>query len=142
MSLSDAGLEAMKAQVPEVADLLRTIATPTRLLLLCQIAQGEPSVADLERDLGLRQPGLSQQLAELRRHGLVDTRRESRSIHYAIADPRVRTLLGALHAIFCADGSHAVTAEPLPPSAVGAPAAATAAPQPSGQAARFARIER
>ena len=75
----------------EVAELLRTIATPTRLLLLCQIAQGEPSVADLERDLGLRQPGLSQQLAELRRFDLVKTRRESRSIHYSIADPRVRT---------------------------------------------------
>ena len=44
-------LDAMKAQVPEVAELLRTIATPTRLLLLCQIAQGEPSVADLEREL-------------------------------------------------------------------------------------------
>ena len=96
-----AALDAMKARAPEVAELLRSIATPTRLLLLCQIARGEPSVADLERDLGLRQPALSQQLAELRRSGLVRTRRASRSIHYSIADARIHAMLGALHAIFC-----------------------------------------
>lgn len=102
-----AALEAMKAHAPQVAELLRSIATPTRLLLLCQIARGEPSVAELERDLGLRQPALSQQLAELRRSGLVRTRRASRSIHYSIADARIHAMLGALHAIFCAPGQQA-----------------------------------
>jgi len=104
-------LEAMKARAPEVAELLRSIATPTRLLLLCQIARGEPSVAELERDLGLRQPGLSQQLAELRRSRLVRTRRASRSIHYAIADARIHALLNALHAIYCS-----VEADPASPA--------------------------
>lgn len=137
--MATADLDAMKAQVPEVAELLRTIATPTRLLLLCQIAQGEPSVADLERDLGLRQPGLSQQLAELRRFDLVKTRRESRSIHYSIADPRVRTLLGALHAIFCGDGSGLPALGVEPATASPAPGAARA---PGTQAARFARVVR
>lgn len=137
--MATADLDAMKAQVPEVAELLRTIATPTRLLLLCQIAQGEPSVADLERDLGLRQPGLSQQLAELRRFDLVKTRRESRSIHYSIADPRVRTLLGALHAIFCGDGSGLPALGVEPASASPTPGAAHA---PGTQAARFARVVR
>lgn len=126
-----ADLEEMKARVPEVAELLRIIATPTRLLLLCQIAQGEPSVAELERDLGLRQPALSQQLAELRRHGLVSTRRASRSIHYAIADDRVRTLLGALHAIFCGGAAGLQTVQAVAP------------PSPAGaQAAGFARVAR
>ena len=130
-ALAAADLEQMKARVPEVAELLRMIATPTRLLLLCQIAQGEPSVAELERDLGLRQPALSQQLAELRRHGLVSTRRASRSIHYAIADDRVRTLLGALHAIFCGEATGLPAIEPAAP------------PSPaSSQAAGFARVAR
>jgi len=71
-------LDAMIERAPEVAELLRGIATPTRLLLLYRIAQGEPSVAELEHDLGLRQPGLSQQLAELRRNGLIAPRRASR----------------------------------------------------------------
>lgn len=94
-------LEAMKARVPEVAELLRVLSTPTRLLLLCQIALGEQSVSELEQALGLRQPGLSQQLADLRHSGLVKTRRQSRSIFYSIADPRVHRLLGAMHEIFC-----------------------------------------
>ena len=105
MSLSDdAKWEAMKAAAPEVAELLRLLSTPTRLLLLCHIAQGECAVGAIERDLGIRQPGLSQQLSELRQAGLVATRRESRSIYYSIADARVRMLLGALHAIFCGEG--------------------------------------
>ena len=96
-------LDAMIERAPEVAELLRSIATPTRLLLLCRIAQGEPSVGALERDLGLRQPGLSPQLAELRRSGLIAPRRESRAIHYSIADARVLALLAAMHAIFCVE---------------------------------------
>ncbi len=138
MTMLPADLEAMKAHVPEVAELLRMIATPTRLLLLCQISQGEPSVADLERDLGLRQPGLSQQLAELRRNDLVKARRKSRSIHYSIADPRLRILLSALHAIFCSNvvslpalGSAPIAATPSIPTHA-----------PASQAARFARIVR
>ncbi|ALS94064.1 transcriptional regulator [Xanthomonas oryzae pv. oryzae] len=122
-----------------MAELLRMIATPTRLLLLCQIAQGESSVADLERDLGMRQPGLSQQLAELRRYELVKTRRESRSIHYSIADPRVRSLLDALHAIFCSEGAgrFALGVEPATPWT-----SPTASHAPDTQAARFARVIR
>lgn len=133
MSTLDAhDLEMMKARAPEVAELLRLVSTPTRLLLLCHIAQGEPTVSELERDLGLRQPGLSQQLAELRRSGLVSTRRVSRSIHYAIADARTRALLGALHAIFCTG----TTTVPTTPGVH----SATTSPRTQPQAARFAKV--
>ncbi|MBU2166635.1 MAG: metalloregulator ArsR/SmtB family transcription factor, partial [Alphaproteobacteria bacterium] len=87
---------------PEAADLLRQLANPTRLLILCHITREERAVGEMERDLGLKQPGLSQQLAELRQAGLVKTRRESRSIYYSIADERVQALMGMLHDIFCA----------------------------------------
>ncbi|AUI09846.1 metalloregulator ArsR/SmtB family transcription factor [Stenotrophomonas maltophilia] len=93
----------MKERVPEVAELLRFMATPSRLLLLCQLAQGEMTVGGLEEATGIRQPALSQQLAELRQRKLVATRRESRSIIYRMEDPRVAALLGAMHGIFCVD---------------------------------------
>ena len=129
MKSTHAELQKMKAVVPEVADLLRLLGTPTRLLLLCHIAQQECAVGDMERDLGIRQPGLSQQLAELRQNKLVSTRRQSRSIFYSIADPRVRMLLSALYTIFCADGLSPLVAAPEPPR-----------PSPAGDTARFARL--
>lgn len=102
-ALAAVELEALKARANDAAELLRLLASPTRLLLLCHIARGECSVSELERDLGLRQPGLSQQLAELRQNHLVKTRRESRSIYYSIADPRVQVMLDALHEALCGD---------------------------------------
>lgn len=97
-----AAMTRLKAKAPEAADLLRQLANPTRLLILCHLAQQERAVGEMERDLGLKQPGLSQQLAELRQAGLVKTRRQSRSIYYSIADARAQALMGMLHDIFCA----------------------------------------
>lgn len=126
-------LQALKAKAPEVAEFLRLLANPSRLLLLCHLSQGERSVTEIQRDLDLKQPALSQQLAELRQSGLVQTRRESRSIYYAIKDARVRAVVGMLHAIFCGDGTAAAAS---PESEAPRPAAAA----PAGDAATFARL--
>ncbi|KAB0516837.1 helix-turn-helix transcriptional regulator, partial [Xanthomonas cissicola] len=75
----------------------------SRLLLLCQLSQGEFTVSSLEATTGIAQPALSQQLADLRQRNLVLTRRESRSIIYSMADPKIAALLSAMHAIFCAN---------------------------------------
>lgn len=83
--------------------MLKVLANPERLLLLCQLTEGEISVGELEAHLGIRQPTLSQQLAVLRREQLVDTRREGKNIFYRIADPAVLTLLQTLYGIYCAD---------------------------------------
>ena len=53
-ALAAVELEALKARANDAAELLRLLANPTRLLLLCHIARGECSVAELERDLGAR----------------------------------------------------------------------------------------
>ncbi len=98
-------LADMKERAPEVAELLRFMATPSRLLLLCQLSQGESTVGALEEATGIRQPALSQQLAELRQRHLVTTRRESRSVFYRINDSRVEAMLVAMHRIFCVDQS-------------------------------------
>ena len=125
-------LDQLKAKAPEAAAFLRHLANPNRLLLLCHIAQGERSVTDIQHDLGFKQPALSQQLADLRRSGLVQTRRESRTIYYAIKDGRARAVMAMLQQIFC--GEAAATAEP----AAEPPPAARA----SGDAAQFARLVR
>jgi len=104
MSPDPADLERLKDKAPQAAELLRQLANPNRLLILCHIAEEERSVGQLEQDLGIRQPGLSQQLAELRQAGLVKTRRQSRSIYYSIADDRAQAVMAMLWEIFCNDG--------------------------------------
>ena len=72
-----------------------------RLLLLCQLAQGERHVSELEALLGITQPTLSQQLGVLRAEGLVNTRRDGKRIYYSVADERVLVLLGTMYELFC-----------------------------------------
>lgn len=80
---------------------LKTLANPERLLLLCQLSQGECSVGELELRLGIRQPTLSQQLGVLRRDGVVETRRDGKTIHYRVADERLLAVLHTLYTLYC-----------------------------------------
>ncbi|MCM2331881.1 MAG: metalloregulator ArsR/SmtB family transcription factor [Pseudomonas sagittaria] len=99
-------MQLMRAAAAEAAGVLRTLGNPDRLLLLCQLSQGERSVGELEEMLGLRQPSLSQQLAVLRNEGLVQTRRDGKRMFYSIAEPKLLVLLGTLYQLYCpqADG--------------------------------------
>ncbi len=126
-------LETMIAKAPEAADFMRQFSNANRLMLLCQIAREESSVSDIQEALGIKQPALSQQLAELRQAGLVKTRRESRQIYYSIADGRAEAVMGLLFELFC--GSEASSAAGLADRRDGAPA-----PDVRGDAAHFARI--
>ena len=81
--------------------MLRALANEDRLLLLCQLSQGEHAVSELEAQLDIRQPTLSQQLGVLRKEGLVDTRREGKYVYYAVADPNVLVLLKTLYSVYC-----------------------------------------
>jgi DNA-binding transcriptional ArsR family regulator len=94
-------LSQMRNAARTVTALLRALANEDRLLLLCQMTMGERSVGALEAELDIRQPTLSQQLGVLRTEGLVTTRREGKRIFYSVADPKVLTLLGALHSLYC-----------------------------------------
>lgn len=80
---------------------LKVLANEDRLLLLCQLSQGEMCVSDLEQQLDIRQPTLSQQLAVLRAEGVVDTRRDGKRIYYSVADPAVMEVLGLLYRLYC-----------------------------------------
>jgi ArsR family transcriptional regulator len=96
-----ANLEAFKASAAEAARLLKALANERRLLILCQLADGERSVGML--DVGLSQSALSQHLARLREDGLVTTRREAQTIHYRIADENVLRIIKTLADIYCPD---------------------------------------
>jgi DNA-binding transcriptional ArsR family regulator len=87
----------------EAARLLKLLANEKRLVILCFLAiHGELPVGALVEALGLSQSALSQHLARLRRDGLVLFRRESQTLHYRLADPRVMRLLSVFEEIFCA----------------------------------------
>jgi len=94
-------IEALKASAEDASQLMKVLANQDRLLLLCQISQGEKCVSDLEEALDIRQPTLSQQLTVLRDEGLVKTRREGKYIYYSIDDPAVMDVLGVLYRNFC-----------------------------------------
>ncbi len=83
----------MRAAADQASGVLHVLSNPDRLLLLCQLSQGEMSVGELEELLDIRQPTLSQQLGVLRNDGLVNTRRDGKRIYYSVADEKVLTLL-------------------------------------------------
>ncbi|KQM26932.1 MULTISPECIES: ArsR/SmtB family transcription factor [unclassified Sphingomonas] len=87
-----------------VADTLKAIGNSRRLMLLCKLVEhGEMTVGDLGRDVGLSQSACSQHLAKMRDEGLIAFRRESQTLWYRIADPRVETLLATLYQLYCKD---------------------------------------
>ena len=92
----------MKANVDEASLFLKKLSNPDRLLVCCALVGAERSVRELEDLLGIRQPGLSQQLAELREAGLIAGRRQGKHVFYRLADPRVRAVVDTMHRLFCA----------------------------------------
>ncbi|HAW61953.1 MAG TPA: transcriptional regulator [Pseudomonas sp.] len=100
----DLDIDSLKANAASASALLKALANPDRLLLLCQLSQGERSVSELEQLLGIQQPTLSQQLGVLRREGLVATRREGKLIHYRISSPESLAVIATLYQLFCERG--------------------------------------
>jgi DNA-binding transcriptional ArsR family regulator len=98
---SAADIGALLDKVQPATELLKSLSHETRFSVLCQLAEGEKSVAEMEQLLQLRQPALSQQLARLRDDGLVNTRRDGRNIYYSLARNEVREVILALHRAFC-----------------------------------------
>jgi ArsR family transcriptional regulator len=94
-------LRLMRKNASAAAALLRAISHEARLLVLCELVNGERSAGELVECSGLSQSALSQHLAKLREEGLVATRREAQVIHYRIADQRAQRLLRVLHDIYC-----------------------------------------
>lgn len=93
--------ERMRMAAGEATAMLRVLANEDRLLLLCQLSQGECSVGELAELLDIQQPTLSQQLSVLRNEGVVTTRREGKFIYYGVEDAGVLLLLKTLYGLYC-----------------------------------------
>jgi len=94
-------LQTMQASAAQACRFLKVLANPDRLLILCQLTQGERRVGELEALLGITQPTLSQQLTVLREEQLVSTRREGKNIFYQFSSPPALAVMKVLYAEFC-----------------------------------------
>ena len=97
-------LEQMRRHAGSASRLLKALGNENRLLILCQLADGERSVASLNEPLALSQPALSQHLAVLREEGLVATRREGQTIYYSLPEGPAAQVIRVLHGIYCGGG--------------------------------------
>lgn len=96
-----ADMAKLEASAQRASALLKAMANPTRLLVLCQIAHGEKSVGELEEAVGLSQSALSQHLAVLRSKHLVTARRAGQTIFYSLASLEAASVMSTLYEIFC-----------------------------------------
>ncbi|WP_083300754.1 helix-turn-helix transcriptional regulator [Jeongeupia sp. USM3] len=104
MNASPPELAQMRSAAGAAVDLLKTLANQDRLLLLCRMSQGERNVGQLEADLDIHQPTLSQQLGVLRRAGLVATRKDGKQVYYSLANAAAIAVIGTLYQQFCDNG--------------------------------------
>ncbi len=107
----DSNVEALGENAERAAQLLRSIGSKWRLLVLCQLVKGEKSVGQLESIIGLSQSALSQHLTVLRHNGLVKTRRSAQMIFYSLNGHAVSAILSTLYGLYCAPepAKHAAT---------------------------------
>lgn len=94
-------LPTMREAANQACALMRVMSNPDRLMLLCQLAQDECRVGELEELLDIQQPTLSQQLAVLREESLVETRREGKQIYYRITSQAALAVMHVLYQQFC-----------------------------------------
>jgi len=95
------GLKRLEKNAHKASNLRGAMANTSRLMILCQLADGEKSVSDLQPMIGLSQSALSQHLAVLRSKHLVRTRREGQSIYYSLSSGEAASIMHTLHEQFC-----------------------------------------
>ncbi len=100
-AIADMNMGELQSRALRAAGLLKAMSNPARLMVLCQLAEGEKSVGELERVARISQSALSQHLAVLRSRGLVASRRAGQSIYYSLDGPEAPALLAALYEVYC-----------------------------------------
>jgi DNA-binding transcriptional ArsR family regulator len=95
-------LYKMQASAKNATDMLKLLGHPDRLMVLCQLKNGEASVGELSRMLGIKQSPLSQHLARMRHEGVVESRREAQTIYYRLSGDKVAQIVSVLYELYCA----------------------------------------
>jgi ArsR family transcriptional regulator len=99
--LGNFDITQFEASAGRAAKLLKALANERRLMILCQLVDGERSVGQLQPAVDLSQSALSQHLAVLREEGVVATRRDGLTVWYRIDDPAAVRVVTTLAEIFC-----------------------------------------
>ena len=84
------------------AEFFKTLAHPARIRVLELLGEREHAVAEMLPEVGIEPANLSQQLAVLRRAGLVVARKEGSTVHYSLTSPQVAELLAVARRILTA----------------------------------------
>ncbi len=100
---NDPVADRMKAHAAQAAALLKELANPARLLILCQLVGSEKSVKELCQSIDFSQSAVSQHLARLREAGLVDAEKRGQMVYYRLCNMRAHALLSTLYLIYCKD---------------------------------------
>jgi ArsR family transcriptional regulator len=90
-------------QVNQTSEILKSIAHPIRLKILCFLMDGEKTVGEIEKEFGSSISNISQHLTVLRKIYMVNRRKEANFMFYSISDPRISELLGTLKHLYCSE---------------------------------------
>ena len=94
-------IQDMEENCDQVAQLMKALAHPQRLMLLCHLSTGEKTVGELEDLCGASQSAVSQFLNRMRLEGMISSEKRGLFFYYKIEDTRVKKLIASLHQIFC-----------------------------------------
>lgn len=94
-------VQNIEEHADQAAGFLKALASPHRLLILCQLVNGEKNVTDLIEATGLPQTSMSQHLGKLRSEGVVTYRRDHRTLYYRIDHPAVAQIMAVMYDEFC-----------------------------------------
>jgi ArsR family transcriptional regulator len=100
---TDEEIDRIVTKATQASNFLKAISHEGRLMILCHLVTGEKSVTELEKLLSARQAAVSQQLSRLRLEGLVQPRRDGKTIYYSLTDDRPRKILEVVYELFCKD---------------------------------------
>jgi DNA-binding transcriptional ArsR family regulator len=88
-------------QVESVTELLKSIAHPIRMKILCFLMEGEKNVGEIEQQFGSTISNISQHLTVLRKANIIDRRKEANFMFYSLKDPNILKLMETLKNNFC-----------------------------------------
>lgn len=97
--------DTLRASAEQAADMLRSIGSAHRLIILCVLAEESRTVTEICAATGMRQSLASQHLSRLRLDKLVSAERQGHFVHYSLSHPAAKEIIGVLYRHFCAPGA-------------------------------------
>jgi DNA-binding transcriptional ArsR family regulator len=91
----------MQENATRASEMMKLLGHPHRLMILCELHQGERSVTELCQRIGINQSPLSQHLARMRHEGVVESRRQAQTVYYSLTGPAVSAIISLLYELYC-----------------------------------------